>query len=302
MSIKCEKYIENVFLCCIIKEYYISKGVIFMKFPIALQLYSVRDDMEKDFYGTLEKVKALGYDGVEFAGLFGEEPAKIKAKLAELNLTPISAHVPYYDMLENPTEVLKDYKEIGCKYVVVPYLTEECRPGTDGFSDTVKGIRKIGEAAKELGLQLLYHNHDFEFIKIDGEYALDILYNEVPSEFLQTEIDTCWVNVGGENPAGYIEKYTGRAPVVHLKDFVGSNNGGPLYKLIGIEEEETEAKEQTFEFRPVGYGVQDFEAILKASEKAGASWVVVEQDNPSMDKTPLECAQMSIEYLNGIES
>ena len=268
-----------------------------MSFPIAIQLYSVRDDMEKDFYGTLEKVKALGYDGVEFAGLFGEAAEKIKAKLQELGLTPISAHVPYYDMLENPEAVLSDYKEIGCKYVVVPYLTEECRPGTDGFDATVKGIRKIGEAAKSLGLQLLYHNHDFEFIKIDGEYALDILYNEVPAEFLQTEIDTCWVNVGGENPAGYIEKYTGRAPVVHLKDFVGSNNGGPLYKLIGIDEEETEAKEQTFEFRPVGYGVQDFKAILAASEKAGASWVVVEQDNPSMEKNPLECAKMSREYL-----
>ena len=61
-----------------------------MKFPIALQLYSVRDDMEKDFYGTLEKVKALGYEGVEFAGLFGEKAEDIKAKLAELNLTPIS--------------------------------------------------------------------------------------------------------------------------------------------------------------------------------------------------------------------
>ena len=300
MSIKCKKYIENVFYCCIIEVLNFSKGVIFMKFPIALQLYSVRDDMEKDFYGTLEKVKALGYEGVEFAGLFNEKAEDIKKKLSELQLTPISAHVPYYDMLENPVEVLKDYKEIGCKYVVVPYLTEECRPGTDGFTDTVKGIRKIGEAAKELGLQLLYHNHDFEFIKIDGEYALDILYNEVPSEFLQTEIDTCWVNVGGENPAAYIEKYTGRAPVVHLKDFVGSNNGGPLYKLIGIEEEETEAKEQTFEFRPVGYGVQDFKAILKASEKAGASWVVVEQDNPSMEKTPLGCAELSINFLREI--
>lgn len=271
-----------------------------MSFPIALQLYSVRDDMEKDFFGTIEKVKALGYDGVEFAGLFDKKASDIKAKLAELELTPISAHVPYYDMLENPTEVLKDYKEIGCKYVVVPYLTEECRPGTDGWASTVEGIRKIGAAAKELGLGLLYHNHDFEFIKIDGEYALDILYNEVPAELLQTEIDTCWVNVGGENPADYIEKYTGRSPVVHLKDFVGSNNGGPLYKLIGIDEEETEAKEQTFEFRPVGYGVQDFKAILKSAEKAGASWVIVEQDNPSMEKTPIECAKMSIEYLKTI--
>ena len=104
----------------------------------------------------------------------------------------------------------------------------------------IEEIKMLGAKAAEYGMTLLYHNHDFEFIKIDGEYALDILYNEVPSEFLQTEIDTCWVNVGGENPAGYIEKYTGRAPVVHLKDFVGSNNGGPLYKLIGIEEEETE--------------------------------------------------------------
>lgn len=271
-----------------------------MSLPVALQLYTVRDEMQADFEGTIRKVKALGYDGVEFAGLFDKSAADIKALCEEVGLVPISAHVPLDDMVADPEGVLKDYAEIGCKYVVVPYLTEECRPGTDGFSDTVKGIRKIGEAAKELGLQLLYHNHDFEFIKIDGEYALDILYNEVPSEFLQTEIDTCWVNVGGENPAGYIEKYTGRAPVVHLKDFVGSNNGGPLYKLIGIEEEETEAKEQTFEFRPVGYGVQDFKAILKASEKAGASWVVVEQDNPSMDKTPLECAEMSINFLKGI--
>ena len=274
-----------------------------MKFPIALQLYSVRDDMEKDFYGTLEKVKALGYDGVEFAGLFGEAPEKIKAKLAELEMEPISAHVPYYDMLENPESVLKDYKEIGCKYVVVPYLTEECRPGTDGFADTVKGIRKIGEAAKNLGLQLLYHNHDFEFIKIDGEYALDILYSEIPSEYLQTEIDTCWVNVGGENPAKYIEKYTGKSPVVHLKDFVGGKDGGALYKLIGIDEEETAEKtEKSFEFRPVGYGVQDFKAILESAEKAGASWVVVEQDDPSMGKTAIECAEMSINYVKGINA
>ena len=271
-----------------------------MSFPIALQLYSVRDDMEKDFYGTLEKVKSLGYDGVEFAGLFGENPEKIKAKLEELKMEPISAHVPYYDMLENPVNVLKDYKEIGCKYVVVPYLTEECRPGTDGFADTVKGIRKIGEAAKELGLQLLYHNHDFEFIKIDGEYALDILYNEVPSEFLQTEIDTCWVNVGGENPAGYIEKYTGRSPVVHLKDFVCEKlGGGPVYGLIDADgnEEKSQTKEDNgFKFMPVGYGIQDWKSILESAEEAGAEIVIVEQDQ-SVDRDPMEAVAMSRKYL-----
>ena len=172
-----------------------------MKLPIAIQLYSVRDDMEKDFYGTVKKVKELGYEGVEFAGLFGKSGVEVKAICDEIGVVPVSAHVPYYDMLENPEAVLKDYKDMGCKYVVVPYLTEECRPGTDGWDATVKGIGKIGEAAKEMGMLLLYHNHDFEFLKIDGEYALDILYNTIPADILATEIDTCWVNVGGENPA-----------------------------------------------------------------------------------------------------
>ena len=104
-------------------------------------------------------------------------------------------------MLADPEKVLADYAEIGCKYVAVPYLTEECRPGTDGFTATVEGIRKIAEAAKKLGIQLLYHNHDFEFVKLDGEYALDVLYSTIPADLLQTEIDTCWVKVAGVDPS-----------------------------------------------------------------------------------------------------
>ncbi len=272
-----------------------------MKLPIAIQLYSVRDDMDKDFVGTIKKVKELGYEGVEFAGLFGKTGVEVKAICDEIGITPMSAHVPYFDMLENPEAVLKDYKDMGCKYVAVPYLTEECRPGTDGWESTVEGIRKIGEVAKTMGIQLLYHNHDFEFLKIDGEYALDILYNTIPADLLATEVDTCWVNVGGENPAEYVLKYTGRAPVVHLKDFAGQKGNGPVYKLIGIEEEETTKEENTFEFRPVGYGKQDFPKIIDAAEKAGAEWVVVEQDDASMDKTPMECAEMSINYLNSFK-
>ena len=285
-----------------IKMYQLGKeGYITMKFPIALQLYSVRDDMAADFEGTLRKVKAMGYDGVEFAGLFGRSAAEIKAMLEEIGLEAVSAHVPYYDAVDDPEAVFSVYKEIGCKYVAVPYLTEERRPGTEGYPETVEGIRKMGEAAKKLGLVLLYHNHDFEFTsKIDGKYALDVLYETIPADLLQTEIDTCWVNVGGEDPADYVVKYTGRAPVVHLKDFYKSGEGkGKLYELIGIEDD-GEAAESTFEFRPVGYGMQDFPKILAACETAGAQWVVVEQDNPSMDKFPLECAAMSIEYVKGL--
>lgn len=270
-----------------------------MKLPVAVQLYSVRDDMEKDFYGTIKAMKEIGYDGIEFAGLFNEDPEKIKAYCEEIGIVPISAHVPYYDMLENPEAVLAAYKTIGVKYVVVPYLTEECRPGTDGFAATVEGIRKIGAAAKELGIQLLYHNHDFEFVKIGEEYALDVLYATVPEDLLKTEIDTCWVNVAGVNPAEYVEKYTGRAPIVHLKDFKKSGDGnGKLYDLIGIDDDaQAEEEEDSFSFMPVGYGVQDMPAILAACENAGAEWVVVEQDNPAKGETAMNSVKLSREYL-----
>ncbi len=266
-----------------------------MNFPIALQLYSVRDDMAADFEGTLKKVKALGYDGVEFAGLFGKSAAEIKNMCAEIGLNPISAHVPFIDMMNDPS-LLETYAEIGCKYVVIPYLTEEYRPGNDKFAEVIDGAKMLGEKANSLGMKLCYHNHDFEFVKIDGEYALDILYKEVSADLLQTELDTCWVNVGGENPADYVRKYTGRAEIVHLKDFVGCKSDN-MYALIGIDEDEKKDAKGKFEFRPLGLGVQDFPAILEAAKDAGALWVVVEQDQPTLGLAPIECAEKSINYI-----
>lgn len=271
-----------------------------MALSIAVQVYSVRDFAEKDFFSTLEQIKQMGYDGVEFAGLYGYSPADIKKKCSELGLEPISAHVPYYEILANPEGVLSQYAEIGCKYVALPYLTPECRPGTDGFADVVKNADMIGKVAKKLGMTLLYHNHDFEFEKIDGEYALDILYNTVPADLLQTELDTCWVNIGGEDPAAYIRKYSGRTPVVHLKDFVGGKSDN-MYGLIGIESDEKAAEPQQFEFRPVGYGLQNFPEIISASKESGASWVVVEQDVPSMGLTSMESIKKSIDYLKTLD-
>lgn len=267
-------------------------------FPIAIQLYSLRDDMAADFEGTLKKVKAMGYDGVEFAGLYGKTAAEAKALCAENGLVPISAHVPFVDMIADPS-ILETYAEIGCEFVVIPYLTEEYRPGNEKFGEVIEGAKMLGAKANSLGMKLAYHNHDFEFVKIDGEYALDILYKEVPADMLQPQIDTCWVNVGGEDPADYIRKYAGRIEIVHLKDFVGGKTEN-MYALIGLDDDEEKDAGGKFEFRPVGSGKQDFPAILAASKEVGARWVVVEQDNPSMDKTPLECAEMSINYLHSL--
>ena len=266
-----------------------------MSLPVAVQIYSVRDDAAKDLRGTLESIKRMGYDGVEFAGLYGYAPAKIKAMCEEIGLVPMSAHVPYVDMVADAKGVLSQYAEIGCRYVAVPYLMPEHRPDSDQFPQVVENIGKIALVAKELGIQLLYHNHDFEFIKLDGKYMLDLLYETVPAKFLATELDTCWVNVGGEEPAAYIRKFAGRAPVVHLKDFYGERSDD-MYELIGIEKTAPK-KPSNFEFRPVGSGLQNFPEILKASEEAGALWVVVEQDNPSMGLTPMQSIEKSREYL-----
>lgn len=264
-------------------------------FPIALQLYSVRDTMKDDFEGTLKKVKELGYDGVEFAGLFGKSAREVKELCDKIGLTPISAHVSFADMINKP-DLLKTYAEIGCKYIVIPYLTPEYRPGNEKFHEVIEGAKMLGKKANELGMKLAYHNHDFEFVKLDGEYALDILYKEVSSDLLETEIDVCWVNVGGENPAEYIRKYKGRVNILHLKDFVGHKSEN-MYALIGIDEDKNKEESTTFEFRPVGHGVQNFAEILAAAKGAGTKWVVVEQDEPTLGKSRLECAQMSINYL-----
>ncbi|MBQ8209042.1 MAG: sugar phosphate isomerase/epimerase [Clostridia bacterium] len=271
--------------------------------PIALQFYSVRDEAEKDFYGTLKKVKDMGYEGVEFAGLYGHTPEEVRDMCKELDITPISAHVPVDDMINDIEGSVAAYKTIGCKYIAVPYVTEERRPGAEKFAETVEYIKKIGAECKKNGMTLLYHNHDFEFIKIDGEYGLDILYKSVDADLLQTELDTCWVNVGGENPAEYVLKYTGRAPVVHLKDFImkGKDKPQKLYDLIGIDDETESADEEDFSFKPVGYGVQDMPAIIAAAEKAGAKWLVVEQDQPDKGNTPLNAVKMSIDYLNTLK-
>ena len=269
-----------------------------MSLPVAIQVYSVRKDAEADLRGTLTALRDMGYDGVEFAGLYGHTAAEVRELCRELGLVPISAHVPYVDMLKDPAGVLSQYAEIGCKYVAVPYLSPEHRPGTPNFEYVVEFIGIIAKAAKKLGIQLLYHNHDFEFIRLDGKYALDILYDTVPAELLATELDTCWVNVGGEDPVAYIEKYSGRAPVVHLKDFFGEKSDD-MYELIGIDNKAPK-RPSGFEFRPVGAGLQNFPEIIAASKKAGSEWLVVEQDQTSMGLSPLECAAKSREYLRSI--
>ena len=144
----------------------------------------------------------------------------MKAAIEDAGLVALSAHVPFQELVADMAGTIQKYVEIGVKFIAIPYLMEEDRPGTPKFEGNVKLFEEIGKACKAKGIQLLYHNHDFEFVKMaDGRYALDYIYDTIPADLLQTEVDTCWVKVAGEDPAAYVKKYTGRSPVVHLKDF-----------------------------------------------------------------------------------
>jgi len=270
--------------------------------PIMLQLYNVREELKNDFEGTLAEVARIGYKYVELvnANGSGKTSAQYREALDKAGLSAVSAHATYRDMIGDPEKVFGYHIDLGCKYIAVPFLNLEDRNTGPNFEDVKKGIARLGEVANKMGITLLYHNHEFEFEDYKGKYALDDLFDSIPAKLLQTEIDVCWVKVGGPDPAEYILKYTGRAPVVHIKDF-DSSDGGRIkaeYDLIGEAKKARAAG--AFPFRAVGYGIQDIPGIVEAAKKAGTQWFVVEQDLPSPGKTSIECAKDSLDYLNKI--
>lgn len=265
------------------------------KRPVAYQLYSARDEAQKDLDSVLAALAGMGYDGVEFAGFYGHTADEISALLTKHNLKAISSHVPLALIEADMFGTIAYHQQIGCEYIAVPYLDEQTRPGALGFGKTIATIYRFARLVKEAGMTLLYHNHDFEFVSLSGQYGLDFLYQAIPADLLKTELDVCWVKYAGEDPAAFIRKYAGRCPVVHLKDYVGVKGDESPYALIGIDE--GEKKDTTaFEFRPVGYGCQDVASVLSAGVESGAQWFVVEQDM-SVGRTPLEAAELSIGTL-----
>lgn len=273
------------------------------KLKVGLQLYSIREDMGKDMDATLKQVKEIGYDYVEFAGYFGKTADEVLELLKKHGLECVSVHQTHDAFLNNEKESIDYLKTIGAKYSAVPWMGVEQHAGTERFEQTKKEFLQVGKALKDAGIQFLYHNHDFEFGSFEDKFLLDWLYESIPSELLKTEIDTCWVKYAGQDPVEYIRKYTGRCPVVHLKDFVCKNfNGESVYALIddsGKEGKKPTLKECGFAFRPLGQGIQDFPSIIKMAEEAGTEYVIVEQDQ-STTCAPLQAAKESREYLKGL--
>lgn len=268
-------------------------------FKIGVQLYSVRDEASRDFEGTLKALKEMGYEGAELAGTYGLSAKEIRSAAEEAGIDLFSAHVPLSDLRADPEATVALYKDIGCRWIVVPYLMPEDRPQSGGFEKTIEDMERISAVCAAFGIRLCYHNHDFEFFRMpDGRYALDLLYDRLPANRLQTELDTCWVHVAGEDPAAYVRKYAGRAQLVHLKDYDGDKSDD-MYALIGIKKER-DPNAEPFDFRPVGSGKMPIPEVIEAARAAGTEWLIVEQDEPARGETRMDSVRKSMEYLKTV--
>ena len=247
---------------------------------VALQLYTVRDFASQDLPGTLKKLKEYGYDAVETAGTYGMETSELKKLFDDIGLKVVSAHVPAEALQADAAATVAQYKALGSKVVSIPWLGLESLPSGENFEATKALMIKTAALCKEHDMVLAYHNHDFEFKTLPcGTFVLDALFDALPADVLQAQIDTGWVTAAGHDPVPYVGKYAGRCPSVHLKDIV---------KVDG-----------KYEDRPVGKGIQDMPAVVKAAIEAGAIHLVVELDD-AVGMTSLEAAKQSREYLKSI--
>lgn len=243
-----------------------------LKKPVALQTFTVRDQIEEDYRGTLEQVAKMGYKGVEVGGSIGGlSGPELKKFLDGLGLVPMSVHTGYEILTGDIGPAIEFAHALGLKYMVCPIAGGE-RAGD--YYTIAKSLNKAGAKLKEEGIRLCYHNHAHEFTKFDGRYAMDIILANSKPDLLAWQLDTYWVTAGGEDPPECIRKYAGRIPVMHLKDMTTGDN--PT-------------------FAEVGAGKLDWTEIFSAADEAGVEWYVVEQD--VCQRPPLESARMSLENL-----
>ncbi|WP_026809432.1 sugar phosphate isomerase/epimerase family protein [Arenibacter latericius] len=249
-----------------------------------LALYTVRNDMNKDVKATLKAVADAGYKNIEAAGyadgkFYNMSPTDFKEYLEEVGLNPLSAHQGSVT-LENADAMMADVKAAGFEYFVVPvppmglfkYDAETKSLGmTGGAANLADIINALGKKASAAGLKLLYHNHDFEFLKDkDGIVTIDYLLEHTDPEHVNFQMDLYWVTKAGKDPVAYFEKYPGRFISWHVKDM------------------DTQGR-----FAPVGEGTIDFTRILAKKELSGMKYYMVEQDQTFDGLEPLEAIKIS---------
>ncbi len=251
-----------------------------------LQLYTVRNDVAKNLAGTLEYVAKAGYSQIELYGFdgksfFGKSPAELKAMFDGLKLTSPSGHYNFGPVLTEGNldfwkKVLEAANIMGNIYATVPWLDASQR-GAQMLPKLVELVNKAGELTKAAGLKLAYHNHDFEFKKLDnGKTFLQTLLDGTDPSMVDFELDIYWSSFMNEDAVEWFNKYPGRFTMWHVKDLTTNDKG---------------QKEST----QVGDGIIDFSRIFEHKKKAGLKYAFVEQEAYKMPEE--ECIKKSIAYM-----
>ena len=253
-----------------------------------LALYTVRDEMKADPAATLKAVADAGYAYVEAAGysegkFYGMTPEEFNKTLKDTGLEPVSTHQGGMTM-ENMDQMIADVKKAGFKYFVIPVPPMghfKVEDGKMGMSEELEFLTEVlntaGKKCKAVGLELLYHNHDFEFIKNEsGVVPIEYFLEHTDPDTVNFEMDLYWVTKAGADPLAYFEKYPGRFKLWHVKDM------------------DDEGK-----FAPVGQGNIDFKRILEQKKKSGMKYYYVEQDR-TWGKKPLDVIKVSHKGLKEI--
>lgn len=242
---------------------------------IGVQLYTLRDLMGADVARTLERVAAIGYREVEFAGYFGESPGRLRLVLDAVGLAAPSAHVSLEELSDDSARVLDSAEAIGHRYLVVPSLAPGDRATLDDFRRVAARLNQAGEAAAARGLHVAYHNHDFELATLEGRRPYDVLLQETDPRLVAFEMDFYWMVNGGADPLAYFARHPGRFHLCHAKD---RGRRGAM--------------------ADVGAGRIDFRALLAAGGAAGLRHVYVEHDHPA---DPLASVRASYRYLAALD-
>ena len=269
---------------------------------IGLQLYTVREAMKQDFEGTIAKVAATGYKEVEFAGIFeadggyfGRSPKEVRAILDKNGLVGPSCHASYDVVEKRWPEALEAAKVIGHQYIICPAVEEKQRAEPDGWKRAAGLFNKAGETSKKAGIRFGYHNHSFEFDPADslgGKLPYDFLLAETDPKLVVMEMDLCWISVGRKDPHAYFEKYPGRFPLVHIKDWVKDATSTDGYKLANGE-----FVKYGGHMANVGRGSIDWKNLFARAGKAGIKHYFVENDDPT---SAFEDIKISYNYLNAL--
>ncbi len=238
--------------------------------PFGLQLYSIRDHLDNEPWKALQRVKEIGYDHVELAGYAGQKATEFQAMVSDAGLKAVAAHVGFEDATGNIGRTIEEAQLFGYEYMVVGIRAQT----REEWLDAARALDAAGQAYREAGLQLCYHNHDHEFKVIDGRTALDTLFAAIGAGRCLAEIDTYWVRFAGHDPVAVIAQYAGRCPLLHIKDM-------------------TATEPRTY--APVGDGVMQWDLIFDAARKAGVKWLIVEQDEAEGDT--LEAVARSAVYM-----